>query len=111
MTPSPGNRGHATPPVPGNPCVRIREIEVLSDNWYTLREASFDYQEHPDGMLLETPADLLDAEAPRRRSGAEEETHRHAGVAGEGEHIEVVELPFGGLRRWWRAARSLMARP
>jgi nudix-type nucleoside diphosphatase (YffH/AdpP family) len=150
---------------------------VLSDNWYTLRKASFDYQQrdgswthqtreaydrgngatillydpeagtvlltrqfrlpvylngHPDGMLLETPAGLLDdedAEAAIRRE-AEEETgvrvgevqrlfelfmspgsvtervaffaaaysagqaHRHAGVADEGEQIEVVELPF-----------------
>jgi nudix-type nucleoside diphosphatase (YffH/AdpP family) len=155
----------------------MRAIEVLSDNWYTLRKASFDFQErdgswssqsreaydrgngatillydaaagtilltrqfrlpaylngHADGMLLEAPAGLLDeedAESAIRRE-AEEETgvtvgevqrvfelfmspgsvtervtffaapynagqaHRHAGVAGEGEHIEVVELPF-----------------
>jgi nudix-type nucleoside diphosphatase (YffH/AdpP family) len=155
----------------------MHAIEVLSDNWYTLRRASFDYQRrdgswthqtreaydrgngatillydpdaatilltrqfrlpvylngHPDGMLLETPAGLLDdedAEAAIRRE-AQEETgvqvgqvqrlfelfmspgsvtervaffaaaytaggaHHHAGVADEGEHIEVVELPF-----------------
>jgi nudix-type nucleoside diphosphatase (YffH/AdpP family) len=168
---------HDTPATPGNPRVRMREIAVLSDNWYTLRRAEFDYEErdgnwsrqsreaydrgngatillydasagtilltrqfrlpaylngHPDGMLLEAPAGLLDdedAESAIRRE-AEEETgvrvgevqrlfelfmspgsvtervaffaapyqagaaQRHAGVAGEGEHIEVVELPF-----------------
>jgi nudix-type nucleoside diphosphatase (YffH/AdpP family) len=155
----------------------MREIEVLSDNWYTLRKATFEYQErdgnwsiqsreaydrgngatillydseagtvlltrqfrlpaylngHPDGMLLEAPAGLLDddhAEVAIRREAEEEtgvtdgeiqhlfelfmspgsvtervaffaapyrsgEAHEHAGVAGEGEHIEVVELPF-----------------
>jgi nudix-type nucleoside diphosphatase (YffH/AdpP family) len=87
---------------------------------------------HPDGMLIEAPAGLLDGDDPAAaiRREAEEETgvtvgevqrvfelfmspgsvtervtffaapynagqaHRHAGVAGEGEHIEVVELPF-----------------
>ena len=155
----------------------MHAVEVLSDNWYTLRKASFDYQQrdgswshqtreaydrgngatillydkeartvlltrqfrlpaylngHPDGMLLETPAGLLDdedAEAAIRREAEEEtgvrvgditrlfelfmspgsvtervaffaatynsgEAHRHAGVADEGEQIEVVELPF-----------------
>ena len=168
---------HDTPATPGNPRVRMREIAVLSDDWYTLRKAEFDYEErdgswsrqsreaydrgngatillydpaagtilltrqfrlpaylnsHPDGMLLEAPAGLLDdedAEAAIRRE-AEEETgvrvgavqrlfelfmspgsvtervaffaapykagaaQRNAGIAGEGEHIEVVELPF-----------------
>jgi nudix-type nucleoside diphosphatase (YffH/AdpP family) len=176
MTSTP-ERAHAFPPVPGNPRVRMREIKVLSDNWYTLRAADFDYQErdgswsrqsreaydrgngatillydqaagtllltrqfrlpaylngHPDGMLLEAPAGLLDdedTEAAIRREAHEEtgvevgevqrlfelfmspgsvtervaffaapyragEADRHAGVAGEGEHIEVVELPF-----------------
>jgi len=31
-----------------NPRVRITDIEVLSDNWYTLRKASFEFQ-HRDG--------------------------------------------------------------
>jgi nudix-type nucleoside diphosphatase (YffH/AdpP family) len=170
-------RGHATPPTPGNPRVRLRDIEVLSDSWYTLRKASFEYQQsdgswtiqsreaydrgngatillydraagtilltrqfrmpaylngHSDGMLLEAPAGLLDdedAEAAIRREAEEEtgvrvgdvqyvfelfmspgsvtervaffaapyragEAQRLAGVVGEGEHIEVVELPF-----------------
>src|SRR3954452_20485792 len=112
---------HDTPPTPGNPRVRMREIEVLSDNWYTLRKADFDYQRrdgswssqtreaydrgngatillyepraatvlltrqfrlpaylngHPDGMLLEAPAGLLDDEGPEAaiRREAEEET-------------------------------------
>jgi nudix-type nucleoside diphosphatase (YffH/AdpP family) len=171
------NVPHDTPPTPGNPRVRIHDVEVLADNWYTLRKADFDYQArdgswtrqsreaydrgngatillydpdaatilltrqfrlpvylngHPDGMLLETPAGLLDdddAETAIRRE-AEEETgvrvgeirrlfelfmspgsvtervaffaapyqagdaDTHAGMEGEGEHIEVVELSF-----------------
>ena len=31
-----------------NPRVRITSVEVLSDNWYTLRKATFDFQ-HADG--------------------------------------------------------------
>lgn len=105
----------------GNDRVRIRNLTVLSDNWYTLRRVDFDYltddgqwshqqreaydrgngatvllidwerqtvlltrqfripaylNEHPDGMLIETPAGLLDdddAETAIRRE-AEEET-------------------------------------
>ena len=99
-----------------NPRVRLRELTVLSDAWYTLRAsrsttraatASGRTQQrevydrgngatillrdetrdtvlltrqfrlpaylngHPDGMLIEAPAGLLDGErAPRRRSGA-----------------------------------------
>jgi nudix-type nucleoside diphosphatase (YffH/AdpP family) len=153
------------------------EIEVLSDDWYTLRKATFDYLQpdggwtrqsreaydrgngatillydpnaatvlltrqfrlpaylngHPDGMLLETPAGLLDDENPEvaiRREAYEEtgievgaverlfelfmspgsvtervaffaatyeagQAGERAGVASEGEHIEVVELPL-----------------
>jgi nudix-type nucleoside diphosphatase (YffH/AdpP family) len=107
--------------VTGNPRVRAVGVEVLSEDWYVLRKATFDYRRrdgtwtrqnreaydrgngatillhdpeagkvmltrqfrwpayangHPDGMLLEAPAGLLDddhAEAAIRRE-AEEET-------------------------------------
>jgi len=105
----------------GNPRVRITELQVLSDNWYTLRKAIFDYSDsrgqwsrqereaydrgngatvllidrerstvlltrqfrvpaylngHPDGMLVEAPAGLLDEDdaATAIRREAEEET-------------------------------------
>jgi nudix-type nucleoside diphosphatase (YffH/AdpP family) len=90
-----------------NPRVRITGIEVLSDNWYTLRKATFEFEHtdgtwstqhreaydrgngatallfdpdrrtvvltrqfrmpaylngHPDGMLIETPGGLVDAD-------------------------------------------------
>jgi nudix-type nucleoside diphosphatase (YffH/AdpP family) len=90
-----------------NPRVRITGIDVLSDNWYTLRKATFEFQHrdgtwstqhreaydrgngatallfdpdrrtvvltrqfrmpaylngHPDGMLIETPGGLVDAD-------------------------------------------------
>ena len=32
----------------GNPRVQIREVEVLSCDWYVLRKTTFDYQ-HGDG--------------------------------------------------------------
>ena len=32
----------------GNPRVRIREVELLSSDWYVLRKTTFDYQ-HSDG--------------------------------------------------------------
>jgi nudix-type nucleoside diphosphatase (YffH/AdpP family) len=162
----------------GNPRVRPLSIEVLSDDWYVLRKATFAFQHrggswsresreaydrgngatilladpdagtvlltrqfrwpayvngHPDGMLIEAPAGLLDDEEPEAaiRREAEEETgvrvgavtrlfevfmspgsvtervHFFAapyaqadrvgaggGVAGEGEDIEVLELPL-----------------
>jgi nudix-type nucleoside diphosphatase (YffH/AdpP family) len=104
-----------------NPDIRIANVEVLSDNWYTLRRVDFDHRDdggrwvrqqreaydrgngatvllvdwgrrtvlltrqfripaylngHPDGMLIETAAGLLDdddAETAIRRE-AEEET-------------------------------------
>lgn len=110
------------PADPGrNPNVRLRALEVLSQGWYTLRHATFDYRaadgtwsrqereaydrgngatillvdpqrdtvlltrqfrlpaylnEHPDGMLLETPAGLLEGNDPETaiRREAEEET-------------------------------------
>lgn len=105
----------------GNDDVRIRTVDVLSDNWYTLNKVGFDvrgqdgqwsFQEreaydrgngatvllvdwerrtvlltrqfripvyvngHPDGMLIETPAGLLDADDAETaiRREAEEET-------------------------------------
>jgi len=109
-----------------NPDVRITNVEVLSDSWYTLRRVDFDHRidgrwtgqqreaydrgngatvllidwrrgtvlltrqfrlpaylnEHPDGMLIEAPAGLLDdddAETAIRRE-AEEETGCRIGV-------------------------------
>ena len=58
---------------------------------------------HPDGMLIEAPAGLLDAEAAIRRE-AEEETGVRVGIgeggglAHDGEDIEVLELPFDEAR-------------
>jgi len=163
---------HATT---GNPRVRPVGVEVLADDWYVLRKATFDFRGrdgrwtrqsreaydrgngavillgdrdaqtvllirqfrwpayangHPDGMLLEAPAGLLDGDDPAAaiRREAEEETgvrvgavrplfevymspgsvterlhffaapyvsgtqRAGAGVAEEGEDIEVVEL-------------------
>ena len=105
--------------------MRLRELTVLSDAWYTLRRATFDYQGsdgtwteqqreaydrgngatillrdetrdtvlltrqfrmpaylngHPDGMLIEAPAGLLDdderAETAIRREAEEETGYR-----------------------------------
>ncbi|MFG3343113.1 NUDIX domain-containing protein [Glycomyces sp. NPDC048151] len=104
----------------GNARVRIRDVELLSSDWYVLRKTTFDYQHsdghwsqeqretydrgdgatlllydesrrtvlltrqfrlpayvngHPDGMLLETAAGLLDDDDPEtaiRREAAEE---------------------------------------
>src|SRR3954468_26973 len=161
--------------VTGTPRVRPVGVEVLADDWYVLRKATFDYRGrdgrwtrqsreaydrgngavillgdaaagtvllirqfrwpayvngHPDGMLLEAPAGLLDGQdaAAAIRREAEEETgvrvgsvrplfevymspgsvterlhffaapyvsgqqRAGAGVAAEGEDIEVVEL-------------------
>ena len=105
----------------GNARVRPVAVEVLSDDWYVLRKATFDFQRsdggwtrlsreaydrgngatillydphagtvlltrqfrwpayvngHPDGMLIETPAGLLDQDDPEAaiRREAEEET-------------------------------------
>ncbi|MFE3261904.1 NUDIX domain-containing protein [Nocardia sp. NPDC059091] len=112
----------------GNPRVRIHDVEVLSCNWYVLRNTTFDYQHsdghwtreqretydrgdgatillyntdrrtilltqqfrlpayvngHPDGMLLETAAGLLDGHTPHEaiRREAQEETGHHVGTA------------------------------
>ena len=120
---------------PRNPRVRLRELSVLSDAWYMLRRATFDYQGsrrrvdeqqrevydrgngatillrdetrdtvlltrqfrlpaylngHPDGMLIEAPAGLLDGDDAETaiRSEAEEETgYRVAGVTRIGEYF------------------------
>jgi nudix-type nucleoside diphosphatase (YffH/AdpP family) len=161
-----------------NPRVRVRDVELLSSDWYVLRATTYDYRhpdgtvsterretydrgdgatillhdverrtvlltrqfrytvyvnDHPDGMLLETAAGLLDDDSPEdaiRREAAEETgvevgevehvfdvymspgsvTERlhffaapysvrgldgsRAGLAEEGEDIEVVELDF-----------------
>jgi 8-oxo-dGTP pyrophosphatase MutT (NUDIX family) len=138
----------------GNPRVRIREVEVLSDDWYVLCKTTFDYERrdgswsrerrenydrgdgatillydeqagrvlltrqfrlpayvngHPDGMLIEAPAGLLEDEGAEEsiRREAEEETGVRvsaverifevymspgSGLAGDGEDIEVLEL-------------------
>ena len=120
-----------------NPRVRLRELQVLSDSWYTLRRATFDIQGrdgtwttqhreaydrgngatillrdstrdtvlltrqfrlpaylngHPDGMLLETPAGLLDsddasAETAIRREAEEETGYRVQDVERIGEYF------------------------
>ncbi|WP_432563565.1 NUDIX domain-containing protein [Kineococcus sp. SYSU DK003] len=104
----------------GNPRVRIRDVRLLTSNWFVTRTTTFDFQhsdgtwtteeretydrgdgatillydatartvlltrqfrlpayvnEHPDGMLVETAAGLLDADDPEtaiRRETAEE---------------------------------------
>jgi nudix-type nucleoside diphosphatase (YffH/AdpP family) len=120
-----------------NPRVRLRELEVLSDSWYTLRRATFDIQGrdgewttqhreaydrgngvtillrdttrdtvlltrqfrlpaylngHPDGMLIEAPAGLLDgddsdAEMAIRREAEEETGYRVDSVTRLGEYF------------------------
>ena len=162
-----------------NPRVRVREVRLLTSNWFVTRATTFDFQhadghwtteeretydrgdgacillydvsartvlltrqfrfpayvnEHPDGMLIETAAGLLDEDDPETaiRREAEEETGRpvgavehvfdaymspgsvterlhffaapyvsgavahgsRAGLADEGEDIEVLELSF-----------------
>jgi nudix-type nucleoside diphosphatase (YffH/AdpP family) len=110
-------------PPDSNPRVRVREVRVLSDNWYKLHATTFDYlgddgewltrtretydrgngatillydlarrtvlltsqfrypvyiNGHPDGMLIETAAGLLDDDDPQtaiRREAIEETGH------------------------------------
>jgi nudix-type nucleoside diphosphatase (YffH/AdpP family) len=125
----------------GNPRVRIRDVELLSCDWYVLRKTTFDYQHsdghwsreqretydrgdgatillystdreavlltrqfrlpayvngHPDGMLLETAAGLLDGDSPReaiRREAAEE-----TGCAvGQIQHVFDVYMSPGSV--------------
>ena len=120
-----------------NPRVRLTDLTVLSDSWYTLRRATFDIQGrdgtwttqhreaydrgngatillrdsardtvlltrqfrlpaylngHPDGMLLEAPAGLLDAddasaETAIRREAQEETGYRVQDVTRIGEYF------------------------
>ncbi|MET9658526.1 NUDIX domain-containing protein [Streptomyces sp. NPDC006510] len=125
----------------GNPRVRIREVELLSSDWYVLRKTTFDYRhtdghwsreqretydrgdgatillhntdrrtvlltrqfrlpayvnEHPDGMLLETAAGLLDGDSPEeaiRREAAEETGH----TVGAVEHVFDVYMSPGSV--------------
>ena len=120
-----------------NPRVRLTDLTVLSDSWYTLRRATFDIQGrdgtwttqhreaydrgngatillrdstrdtvlltrqfrlpaylngHPDGMLLEAPAGLLDAddasaETAIRREAEEETGYRVQDVKRIGEYF------------------------
>jgi nudix-type nucleoside diphosphatase (YffH/AdpP family) len=119
----------------GNPRVRLRDVEVLSDAWYVLKRATYDYQSsdgswaeqrrevydrgngatillrdetrdtvlltrqfrmpaylngHPDGMLLEAPAGLLDGDDPEtaiRREAEEETGYRAEDVRKIGEYF------------------------
>lgn len=114
----------ATNPPTTNPRVRVGDVRLLSDNWYTLHTTTFDYQVadgtwstqsretydrgngatillydvarrtvlltvqfrypvyvngHPDGMLIEAAAGLLDDDDPEtaiRREAIEETGHR-----------------------------------
>jgi nudix-type nucleoside diphosphatase (YffH/AdpP family) len=125
----------------GNPRVRIREVEVLSDAWYVLRRTTFEFERrdgtwsreqrenydrgdgatillydaragrvlltrqfrlpayvngHPNGMLIEAPAGLLEDEGAEEsiRREAEEET----GVrVGEVERIFEVYMSPGSV--------------
>ncbi|ROQ67938.1 nudix-type nucleoside diphosphatase (YffH/AdpP family) [Streptomyces sp. 840.1] len=125
----------------GNPRVRVRDVEVLSCDWYVLRRTTFDYlhsdghwsQEqretydrgdgatillhnterrtvlltrqfrlpayvngHPDGMLIETAAGLLDGDAPEeaiRREAAEETGY----VIGVPEPVFTVYMSPGSV--------------
>lgn len=124
-----------------NPGVRINRVDVLSDNWYTLRRVDFDYRSadgswstrqreaydrgngatvllvdwsrervvltkqfripaylngHQDGMLVETPAGLLDdedAEQAIRREVEEETGYRVAEV----EHLFELFMSPGSV--------------
>jgi hypothetical protein len=58
--------------------VRLRDLKILSDNHYTLRKASFDFQRH-DGQWqhqeresydIGDAAAVLPSRVPRARSGA-----------------------------------------
>ncbi|WP_299534323.1 NUDIX domain-containing protein [uncultured Streptomyces sp.] len=125
----------------GNPDIRIRDVELLSSDWYVLRRTTFDQRHadgrwtteqretydrgdgatillydagrgtvlltrqfrlpayvngHPDGMLLETAAGLLDGDAPDRairREAAEETGHE----VGEPEHLFDLYMSPGSV--------------
>ncbi|MDQ0894611.1 NUDIX domain-containing protein [Agromyces ramosus] len=124
-----------------NPRVRVRDVRVLTSNWYVTRTTTFDFQhrdgrwtteeretydrgdgacillydleartvlltrqfrfpayvnEHPDGLLIETAAGLLDEDDPETaiRREAEEETG-HA--VGEVEHVFDAYMSPGSV--------------
>ncbi|MFD5500050.1 NUDIX domain-containing protein [Streptomyces sp. NPDC127061] len=125
----------------GNPGIRIREVELLSSDWYVLRKTTFDFRHgdghwsreqretydrgdgatillhntdrrtvlltrqfrlpayvngHPDGILLETAAGLLDGDGPEeaiRREAAEETGH----TVGAVEHVFDVYMSPGSV--------------
>jgi nudix-type nucleoside diphosphatase (YffH/AdpP family) len=118
-----------------NPRVRLRDVTILSDAWYTLKRVTYAFQRsdgtwseeqrevydrgngatillrdetrdtvlltrqfrlpaylngHPDGMLIETPAGLLDgddAETAIRREAEEETGYRVESVVRIGEYF------------------------
>jgi len=124
-----------------NPRVRVRDVRVLTSNWYVTRVTTFDFQhadgrwtteeretydrgdgacillydveartvlltrqfrfpvyvnEHPDGMLIEAAAGLLDADEPEtaiRRETEEELGHR----VGPVEHVFDVYMSPGSV--------------
>jgi len=132
--------GAAEPPT-SNARVRVRDIQLLSDNWYTLHTTTFEYQGvdgawstqsretydrgngatillydigrrtvlltaqfrypvyvngHPDGVLLETAAGLLDDDDPEtaiRREAIEETGHR----VGEVTHVFDAYMSPGSV--------------
>lgn len=124
-----------------NPRVRVRDVRVLTSNWYVTRATTFDYQhsdgawtteeretydrgdgatillydaaartvlltrqfrfpayvnEHPDGMVIETAAGLLDEDDPETaiRREAEEETGH---TVGDVEHVFDVYMSPGSV--------------
>jgi len=124
-----------------NPRVRVRDVRLLTSNWYVTRTTTFDYQhadgtwttqeretydrgdgatillydvyartvlltrqfrlpayvnEHPDGMVIETAAGLLDEDDPETaiRREAEEETGH---PVGEVEHVFDVYMSPGSV--------------
>ena len=131
----------AADPPSRNPRVRVGDIRLLSDNWYTLHSTTFDYlgddgqwttqsretydrgngatillydpdrrtvlltrqfrypvyvNGHPDGMLLETAAGLLDDDDPEtaiRREAIEETGHE----VGEVTHVFDVYMSPGSV--------------
>jgi nudix-type nucleoside diphosphatase (YffH/AdpP family) len=124
-----------------NPRVRVRDVRVLTSNWYVTRVTTFDFQhrdgrwtteeretydrgdgacillydreartvlltrqfrfpayvnDHPDGLLIETAAGLLDEDDPEtaiRREAEEETGHR----VGEVEHVFDVYMSPGSV--------------
>jgi nudix-type nucleoside diphosphatase (YffH/AdpP family) len=125
----------------GNPRVVVRDVQLLSCNWFVTRATTFDYQhadgswsteeretydrgdgacillydptartvlltrqfrypayvnQHPDGMLLEVPAGLLDEDGPEAaiRRESQEETNR---VVGDVRHLFDVYMSPGSV--------------